>query len=113
MNGYHGGGWKWGQSVRLNPSAFVIAPNFTFGNAPKALTIREFASHAEDLSLSKQIPMRSDRLKTLFRVEFFNAFNRPGQFTGFNIQAGTSGFGQASSRQNSPRSIQAQLRFSY
>jgi hypothetical protein len=113
MNGYHGGGWVWGQSLRLNPAAFVIAPNFSFGDAPKALTVREFASHAEDLSLSKQIPMHSDRLTTLFRVEFFNAFNRPGQFTGFNTAAGQSGFGEATSRQNSPRSIQAQLRFTY
>ncbi len=113
MNGYHGGGWKWGQSLRLNPAAFVPAPNFTFGNAPRTLTVREFASHAEDLSVSKEIPMPTDRVKTLFRVEFFNAFNRPGQFTGFNTQAGTDGFGQASNRQNGPRSIQAQLRVSY
>ena len=113
MNGYHGGGWQWGQSLRLNPAAFVIAPNFTFGDAPRSLNVREFASHAEDLSLSKRIPMHSDRLNTLFRVEFFNAFNRAGQYTGFNTSAGTSGFGQASGRQNSPRSIQGQLRFSY
>jgi hypothetical protein len=113
FNGYHGGGWKWGQSVRLNPAAFVPAPNFTFGDAPRALTVREFASHAEDLSLSKQIPIHSDRVYALFRVEFFNAFNRPGQFTGFNTQAGQPGFGQASNRQNGPRSIQGQLRFSY
>jgi hypothetical protein len=113
LNGYHGGGFVYGQSVRLNPAAFVAAPDFTFGDAPKALPVREFASHEEDLSLSKRIPMHSDRLNTLFRVEFFNAFNRPGQFTGFNLQAGTSGFGQASNRQNSPRSLQAQLRFSY
>jgi hypothetical protein len=113
FNGYHGGGWQWGQSLRLNPAAFTTAPNFTFGDAPRALTVREFSSHSEDLSLSKRIPMHSDRLNTLFRVEFFNAFNRAGQYTGFNTSAGTSGFGQASNRQNSPRSIQAQLRFTY
>jgi len=113
MNGYSGGGWVFGQSRRLNPAAFVRAPNFTFGNAPRTLTIREFASHAEDLSISKEIPMPTDRLKTLFRVEFFNAFNRAGQYTGFDTGAGDPGFGQASNRQNSPRSIQGQLRFSY
>lgn len=113
MNDYHGGGWKWGQSRRLNPAAFVVAPNYTFGNAPKALTVREFASHNEDLSLSKQIPMHTERVKTIFRMEFFNAFNRPGQYTGFNTSAGETGFGQATSRQNSPRSIQASLRFTY
>jgi hypothetical protein len=113
FDGYHGGGWKWGQSLRLNPSAFVPAPNFSFGNAPRALTVREFASHNEDLNFSKQIPMYTDRLKAVFRMEFFNAFNRPGQFTGFNTQVGTPGFGQASNRQNGPRSIQANLRFSF
>ena len=112
-NGYHGGGWKWGESLRLNPAAFVPAPNFTFGNAPRALTIREFASHSEDLNFSKQIPMFSDRVSTIFRMEFFNAFNRAGQYTGFNTQAGQDGFGQASNRQNGPRSIQANLRISF
>jgi hypothetical protein len=113
MNGYHGGGFVYGQSRRLNPDAFVVAPNYTFGNAPRALTVREFASHSEDMSLSKQLPMPTDKIKALFRVEFFNAFNRPGQFTGFNTAAGEDGFGQASSRQNSPRSIQGQLRLTY
>ena len=113
FNGYHGGGWQWGKSLRLNPAAFVPAPNFTFGNAPRALTIREFASHNEDLNFTKQIPMYTDKLKTVFRMEFFNAFNRAGQYTGFNTQAGTDGFGQASNRQNSPRSIQANLRVSF
>jgi hypothetical protein len=112
-NGYHGGGWKWGQSLRLNPAAFVPAPDFTFGDAPRALSVREFASHSEDLNFSKQIPMYTEKVKTVFRMDFFNAFNRPGQYTGFNTQAGQSTFGQATSRQNSPRSIQANLRVSF
>lgn len=114
MSGHSAGGWVYGQSKRLNPDAFTYAPLYSFGDAPRALTVREFASHEEDLSLSKQIPMHTERIKTLFRVEFFNAFNRPGQYTGFdnNVSDG-SNFGKASSRQNSPRSIQAQLRFSY
>jgi hypothetical protein len=112
-NGFTGRGFVFGQSRRLNPAAFVTAPDYTFGNAPRALTVREFASHSEDLNFSKQIPMYTDRLKTVFRMEFFNAFNRPGQYTGFNTQVGTDGFGQASNRQNSPRSIQANLRVSF
>lgn len=113
FNGYHGGGFQFGSSRRLNPAAFVPAPKFTFGNAPRALTVREFARHNEDLNVSKQIPMGTERIKTLFRVEFFNAFNRAGQFTGFNTQAGTDGFGEASTRQNSPRSIQGNLRVTF
>lgn len=113
LDGYHGGGWEWGQSRRLNPEAFAVTPNFTFGDAPKTLNVREFASHNEDLDLSKQVPMPTDRMKALFRMEFFNAFNRPGQYTGFDLTAGDPGFGQASNRQNSPRSIQASLRLSF
>jgi hypothetical protein len=113
MNGFHGGNFVYGQSVRLNPAAFVPAPDFTFGNAPKALTVREFYSHNEDLSLSKQTPIYTDKLKSLFRVDFFNAFNRPGNYTGFNTTAGQVGFGQATNRQNSPRSIQAEFRLTY
>jgi hypothetical protein len=116
-NGFHGGGWVGGQSRRLNPAAFTYAPSYTFGNAPRALTVREFASHNEDLSLSKQIPMYTERLKTVLRVEFFNAFNRPGQFTGFNTTVSDdnvgNGFGEANSKQNGPRSIQANLRVAF
>lgn len=112
-NGFTGGSFIFGKSRRLNPAAFVPAAKFTFGNAPRALTVREFASHNEDLNFSKQIPMYTDRLRTVFRVEFFNAFNRAGQYTGFNTQAGSAGFGQASNRQNGPRSIQANLRVAF
>jgi hypothetical protein len=113
VNGYHGGGWQWGQSRRLNPAAFVPAPNFTFGDAPRALTVREFASHGEDLNFSKQIPMFTERVKTIFRMDFFNAFNRPGQYTGFDTGVGDGNFGHASGRQNGPRNIQASLRISF
>jgi hypothetical protein len=117
MNGFHGSGWVAGQSRRLNPAAFTLAPSYSFGNAPRALTVREFASHNEDLSLSKQIPMYTERVKTVLRVEFFNAFNRPGQYTGFNTTVSDdnvgNGFGEANSKQNGPRSIQANLRVSF
>lgn len=113
FDGYHGGGWKLGESRRLNPDAFTVTPKFSFGNAPRALTIREFASHDEDLNISKQIPLYTDRMKAVFRVEFFNAFNRAGQYTGFTTQVGSDDFGHASNRQNSPRSIQGNLRVSF
>jgi hypothetical protein len=112
-NGFHGGKFVFGQSVRLNAAAFTPAPDFTFGNAPRSIAVRTFANLNEDLDFSKRIPMFTDRLNTLFRMDFFNAFNRH-QFTGFNTTASTgmSGFGQASSTSGA-RSIQAQLRFSF
>ena len=112
-NGFSGKGFEFGQSRRLNPAAFVQAPNFTFGDAPRALTVREFASHNEDFNFSKQIPMGTEKVQTVFRMEFFNAFNRAGQYTGFDTGVGDSNFGHASSRQNSPRSIQGNLRVSF
>ena len=117
MNGFSGGGFVGGVSRRLNPAAFTLAPSYTFGDAPRALTVREFASHAEDLSLSKQIPMYTERVKTVLKVEFFNAFNRPGQYTGFNTTVSDdnvgNGFGEGNSKQNGPRSIQANLRVAF
>jgi len=112
-NGFSGKGFQFGQSQRLNPAAFVQAPNFTFGDAPRALNVREFASHSEDFNFSKQIPMYTDRVTTIFRMEFFNAFNRPGQYTGFDTGVGDGNFGHASNRQNQPRNIQANLRVSF
>jgi hypothetical protein len=113
FDGYSGGGWKFGESRRLNPAAFTVTPKFSFGNAPRALGVREFATHDEDLNISKQIPLYTDRMKAVFRVEFFNAFNRAGQYTGFTTQVGSDDFGHASDRQNSPRSIQGNLRVSF
>lgn len=106
-----GSSFTYGTSRRLNPAAFVPAPNFTFGDAPRTLTVREFATLNEDLNVSKRIPLYTEKVNALFRVEFFNAFNRH-RFTGFNTSAGESGFGQASNT-TAGRSIQANLRLSF
>ena len=111
FNGFHGGSFVYGQSRRLNPAAFAPAPNFTFGDAPRALNVREFATLDEDLNFSKRIPMFTEKVNTIFRMEFFNAFNRH-RFTGFNTAAGEPGFGQASTT-TAGRSIQANLRVSF
>ena len=109
-NGVHGS-FVYGQSRRLNPAAFVPAPNFTFGDAPRALNVREFATLNEDLNFSKRLPLFTEKVTGLFRMEFFNAFNRH-RFTGFNTSAGDPGFGQASNTTGA-RSIQANLRFTF
>jgi hypothetical protein len=113
-NGFTGGKFVFGQSVKLNPAAFTPAPNFTFGNAPRTLgNVRTFANINEDFNFSKRIPIYTDRANAMFRMEFFNAFNRH-QFTGFNTTAsnGMSGFGEASSTTGG-RAIQAQLRVTF
>ncbi len=105
------GGFVYGQSRRLNPAAFIPAPNFTFGDAPRALNVREFATLDEDFNFSKRIPLFTERVNSIFRMEFFNAFNRH-RFTGFNTSAGEPGFGQASTT-TAGRSIQGNLRFTF
>jgi hypothetical protein len=107
-NGLHGK-FVYGQSVRFNAAAFTAPSNFTFGDAPKALNVRELFNKSEDFNVTKAIPMFTERVHTDFRVEFFDVFNRH-QFSGFNNTIGTPGFGQASGVAYGPRSMQASLR---
>ena len=110
-NGFHGGSFVYGQSVRFNPAAFTVAPNFTFGDAPRTLTVRGFANLNENFNFSKRIPMYTDKVNTTFRMDFFNAFNRH-IFEGFNTTVGTPGFGETSSTSGA-RNIQGELRLSF
>jgi hypothetical protein len=109
-NGLHGK-FIFGQSVRLNPAAFTTAPKFTFGDSPRALSVSGLAVLNEDFDISKKISLFTDRVHSVFRMEFFDVLNRH-QFGGFNTSAGESGFGQASSA-TGPRNIQASLRFTF
>lgn len=105
------GKFIYGTSRRLNPAAFTPAPNFTFGNAPRALGVSELAILDEDFNFSKKLPLFTDRVNTIFRMDFFNALNRH-RFTGFNTSVGQPGFGQASSA-TGPRNIQASMRVTF
>jgi hypothetical protein len=116
------GKFVYGTSLRFNPAAFTPAPNFTFGDAPRALgNIRELFNTSEDFNVAKAIPMFTERVHTDFRVEFFDVFNRH-RFTGFNTSitcnpaAGNcdaSGEGQASGLAYGPRNIQGSLRIKF
>ena len=105
------GRFIYGESRRLNPAAFVVAPNFTFGDAPRALAVRNLATLNEDANISKKIPMGTNRLQAIFRMEFFDVLNRH-QFGGFNTSVGQPGFGQASSA-SGPRNMQAYLQITF
>jgi hypothetical protein len=121
------GKYVWGQSRILNQAAFTPAANFTFGNAPKALGIREFFNKSEDFNVTKAIPMFTERVHTDFRMEFFDLFNRH-QFTGFDTSVScstsatqtcsplvntNSNFGNASGLAYGPRNIQGSLRVTF
>jgi hypothetical protein len=112
----------YGTSLRFNPAAFTTAPYYTFGNAPKALGIRELFNNSEDFNVTKAIPMFTERVHTDFRVEFFDIFNRH-RFSGFNTSIScnpsatqncdASGEGQASGTAYGPRNIQGSLRIKF
>lgn len=105
------GKFIFGVSRVLNPAAFTIAPNFTFGDSPRALGVQELFNLDEDANVSKRIPLGTDRLQAVFRVEFFDVLNRH-KFTGFNTSVGQPGFGQASAA-TGPRSMQGNLRVTF
>ncbi len=112
----------YGQSFRINPAAFTPAPNFTFGDAPRALGIRELFNTSEDFNITKAIPMYTERVHTDFRVEFFDLFNRH-RFTGFDTSitcaptstddCSSSGEGQGTGLAYGPRNIQGSLRVTF
>jgi hypothetical protein len=112
----------YGKSFRINPAAFAPAPNFTFGDAPRALGIRELFNNSEDFNVTKAIPMFTERVHTDFRVEFFDLFNRH-RFTGFDTSitctptptdnCSSSGEGQGTGLAYGPRNIQGSLRVEF
>ncbi len=121
-NGFHGGKFVYGQSTRWNAAAFSYAPSFTFGDTSRDYgNVRSFANLNENFNFEKQIPTHTERVHTIFRMDFFDAFNRH-QFTGFNNTVGSPGFGQASGTSGPfagyqqagfQRNIQAELRITY
>jgi hypothetical protein len=121
------GKYVWGTSRLLNQAAFAPAANFTFGDAPRALGVRELFNKSEDFNVTKAIPMFTERVHTDFRVEFFDLFNRH-RFTGFDTSVTcsasetqtcnplvntNSNFGNASGLAYGPRNIQGSLRVTF
>ena len=94
----------------INPAAFSIAPQFTFGNVSRFLSMRGPNESNWDLSLFKTVSVYKELLHAQFRAEALNAFNTP-EFNGPNNQFGTSTFGQITSQGNSARQLQIALRF--
>lgn len=95
----------------INPAAFTSSTALTFGNAPRALSLRGPAFENWDLALFKNVRVR-DRVNVQFRAESFNAFNTP-EFNGPNTSFGSSNFGQITSDANFPRYLQLGLRVAY
>ena len=99
----------------VNDKVFQKPPQFTLGNAPRALgSVRTpFAFHA-DLSLSKQFSLARVRedMNMEFRIEASNAFNHP-IFSGPDTSLDDGAFGTVTSTSNKPREIQLAVKFNF
>ena len=75
----------------INPAAFTQSPAYTFGNAPRTLSLRGPGYENWDISLFKNVVVR-DRVNVQFRAQTFNTFNTP-LFAGPNTAFGSANFG--------------------
>ena len=95
----------------INADAFTASPAYTFGNAPRTLSLRGPGYSNWDLSLFKNFPIH-ERANIQFRAQAFNAFNTP-LFNGPNTSFGSSNFGKITSQANFPRYLQLGLHITY
>jgi hypothetical protein len=93
----------------FNTQAFAQpAPN-TFGNAPRSV-VRGPQVSITDLGLFKNFRAGRD-LTVQYRLEMFNAFNRP-NYTGVGTSLGTPSFGQVTAAAD-PRTIQMGMKITF
>ena len=92
----------------LNPSAFALAPQYTFGNLSRTFGMRGPGTANFDLSVFKTFSV-TEKIKAQFRAESLNVTNTP-QFNGPNTTFTSSSFGVITSQANYPRLIQIGLR---
>jgi hypothetical protein len=93
----------------INPGAFSIAPQFTYGNLSRTISMRGPGQANIDFSVFKTYGLY-EQFKAQFRAEVFNLTNTP-QFYGPNTTFGSSTFGQITSQANFPRVFQLGVRF--
>ena len=93
----------------VDENAFGFPEPFKFGSAPRTLPrCRGDGWKNFDVSITKNIPIR-ESVRTEFRAEFFNLFNRP-QLKHPTMIVGSGSFGQITAQENQPRIIQFALR---
>jgi hypothetical protein len=95
----------------INPAAFSTSAAYTFGNAPRTLSLRGPGYENWDISLFKSVLVR-ERVNVQFRAQTFNTFNTP-LFAGPNTAFGSANFGAITSQANFPRYLQLGLHVTY
>jgi hypothetical protein len=95
----------------INPAAFSLAPQFTFGNVARSIPNYGPGMANWDVSLFKSFTFH-ERYQAQFRAEFLNLFNTP--FFAPPVMNYSSGsFGQISYQDNFPRELQLGIRFAW
>jgi hypothetical protein len=93
----------------INPAAFSLAPQFTFGNISRTNGLRGPGQTNWDVSVFKTFAIY-ERFKAQFRAESLNVTNTP-VFYGPNTTFTNPQFGVITSQANYPRLIQLGVRF--
>jgi hypothetical protein len=94
----------------INKAAFSAAPQFTYGNLSRTITMRGPGQANTDFSLFKSYA--AEKFKAQFRAEVFNLTNTP-QFYGPTTNISSSAFGTITSQANFNRVFQLGVRFEY
>jgi hypothetical protein len=95
----------------INPAAFSLAPQGTFGSVSRTISLLGPGQKNWDLSVFKSYTFK-EKLKTQFRAEALNAFNSP-LFLAPTTNVASSTFGQISGQANFSRQLQLAIRFSF
>jgi len=93
----------------LNPAAFSIAPQFSFGNVAPRISMRGPGMVNWDVSVFKTYAVR-ERLKVQFRAEALNFTNTP-LFGAPNTNIASPAFGKITTQTNFSRLVQLGVRF--
>ncbi|MGI0134515.1 MAG: hypothetical protein ACREBW_06125, partial [Candidatus Micrarchaeaceae archaeon] len=93
----------------LNPNAFVLQPQYTFGNLGYN-TLRSPAFWDQDAGLFKNFYFDREKYQLQFRSEYFNLFNNH-NFGCVDSGLTDPGFGQARCMDQSGRIVQLALKF--
>lgn len=93
----------------INPAAFSQAPQFTFGNLSRTISLRGPGQVNFDVSMFKTFSIY-ERFKAQFRAEALNFTNTP-MFYGPNTTFTNPQFGRINSQANFSRLVQLGVRF--
>jgi hypothetical protein len=96
----------------LNPAAFSVAPELTFGDTSRFLNVGGPGLFSIDFSVFKSFTIR-ERIKAQFRGEALNSTNTPYFGNPGTTVTSASTFGVITSQINYPRLVQLGLRFSF